>query len=322
MIAAMTSRALDWLIDRTVVPGYSSIGWRLRGLEGSNPDPDHRLRGRHAVITGTTSGIGEAAATGFARAGARVTTVVRDETRGEAARSRILAATGAPADSVAVELCDISSLDSVRQLCERLGAETIDVLVHNAGLLPPERARSADGHELTFAVHVLGPYLMTRLLTPALERSGEGRVIFVTSGGMFAEKIRLDDIQLERREYKGTAFYAHAKRAQVILARELDERLPAAVSAHAMHPGWVETPGVAESLPAFNRLMGPILRDPNQGADTIIWLAAAEQPLRESGRLWMDRVIRPPHRSSRTEETEADRASVLAQLEQLAGLDR
>lgn len=318
----MASRALDWLADRTVVPGYSSIGWRLRGLEGSDPDPGGRLRGRHVVVTGTTSGIGEAAAAGFVRAGARVITVVRDEARGEAARSRILEATDAPADSIAIEHCDVSSLDSVRELCDRLGAATIDVLVHNAGVLPAERTRSADGHELTFAVHVLGPYLMTRLLEPALERSGQGRVIFVTSGGMFAERIRPADLQLERREYKGAAFYAHAKRAQVILARELDARLPVGVSAHAMHPGWVETPGVAESLPAFNRLMGPILRDPDQGADTIIWLAAAEQPLRESGRLWMDRVLRPPHRSPRTEESEADRASVVTQLERLAALDR
>ncbi len=239
----MITDALDWAMDRSVVPGFSSIGWRLRGLEGSSPDPEGNLRGRDVVVTGANSGIGFAACEAMAGLGARVHMVVRDRGRGEDARAAIAERTGS--DDVHLHLCDVSSLDSVRALAADLDAELdgIDVLVHNAGVMTKERRTSQDGYELTLATHVLGPLLLTELLTPLLEARAPSRVIFVTSGGMYTERLDAEDLELLRREFDGAAFYAHAKRIQVILTSQLDASLGGrGIHVHAMHPGWVGHP--------------------------------------------------------------------------------
>ena len=295
----MTAAALDWVLDRSVIGGFTSLGYRLRGLEGADPDPDGRLEGAEVLVTGANSGIGFAAAQAFAGHGARVTMVCRDRERGEDARARIAEQTGS--DRLALELCDISDLEAVRDLAGRLdGLDRLDALVHNAGALLPERLRSAQGHEMTFAIHVLGPLLLTRLLTPQLAASDDGRVIFVTSGGMYTTGFDLSDPQLEERDFDGSRFYAHAKRAQVMLTSELDYRLPDPIGVHAMHPGWAATPGVEQSLPRFNSVLGPLLRSPEAGADTVVWLAAAPEATERTGQLWMDRRPRPRHRVPQT----------------------
>ena len=316
--------ALDWAMDRTVIPGFSSLGFRARGLGGSVPDPHGSLRKRNVIVTGANSGIGAAAARGFAELGAHVHMVVRDMDKGEDARALISEISGS--DDLFLHHCDISSLESVDSLADAIAAEVGDVgaLVHNAGVLTPRRSSSLDGHELTLATHVLGPLRLTERLTPLLAEARSPRVIFVSSGGMYTERLDVQDLELRRREFDGAAFYAHAKRIQVILAGQLDTRLdPLGISAHAMHPGWVDTPGVVDSLPTFHRIAGPILREPDQGADTILWLAAADQPASpgQGGQLWMDRRPRPAHRVPWTQESSADRLRLWSALHELTELD-
>ncbi len=186
-----------------------------------------------------------------------------------------------------------------------------------------ERSTSVDGYELTLATHVLGPLLLTELLTPLLAEAAPSKVVFVTSGGMYTEKLDVDDLELTGREFNGTAFYAHAKRVQVILTELLDARLePLGITVHAMHPGWVDTPGVVDALPRFHTTLGRILRTPAQGADTIVWLAASEEAAEHGGKLWMDRRIRPAHRVPWTHEDAVDRARLWARLGEMARLDR
>ena len=84
-----------------------------------------------------------------------------------------------------------------------------------------------------------------------------------------------------------------------------------------MHPGWADTPGIATSLPGFRRLARPILRSNEQGADTIVWLAAADEPGRSSGRFWHDRRERPTHYAGRTREGAADRRTLWEACERL-----
>ncbi len=317
------SGAVDWLLDRTVLPGFSSIGYRVRGLAGSSPDPEGRLRGRDVVVTGANSGIGAAAVEQFAALGARVHMVVRNPERGEDARARISEATGS--DDLHLHRCDLSSLESVRALASELNEELaggITALVHNAGVLTQEREISADGYELTLATHVLGPVLLTELLTPALAAGAPSKVVFVTSGGMYTEKLDADDLELTHRDFDGPAFYAHAKRIQVILAGMLDEQLePQGITVHAMHPGWADTPGVVEALPRFHSTLGPILRTPAQGADTIVWLAASDEAAANGGQLWMDRRVRPAHRVPWTHETAVERARLWAKLSEILDLE-
>ena len=152
------------------------------------------------------------------------------------------------------------------------------MLVNNAGVLPSQRTRSRDGFELTFAVNVLGPFVLTELLLGPLRRAGGARVINVSSGGMYTARLDVEDLQLERREFDGAKFYAHSKRAEVALTEAWAQQPQAdGITFLSMHPGWADTPGVSSSLPRFHRVMRPLLRDAHQGADTIVWLATSPE---------------------------------------------
>jgi dehydrogenase/reductase SDR family member 12 len=212
----MTGSLLDSVLDRTVIGGYTNIGYRIRSRDWSASEL-RSLSGRVVMVTGATSGLGLAAAQGFARLGATVWLVVRSEARGERARAVVLERSGA--GDVHVGLCDLSDLDSVRQFAERFAAqaERLDVVVNNAGVLPARRTMSPNGIELTFATNVLGPFLLTNLLLPLLKRSAPARIINVSSGGMYTQRIRIDDLQSECGEFDGPTAYARTKRAQVIL---------------------------------------------------------------------------------------------------------
>ena len=201
-----------------------------------------------------------------------------------------------------VDTLDVSSLAAVRAY----GYDgPVHALIHNAGVMPPERTETAEGHELALATHVLGPHLLTRRLRPE-------RVIWVSSGGMYTQKLRVDDLEYRSGTYSGTTAYARTKRMQVVLselwAREL-------VSSSG-HPGWVDTPGIAHSLPRFERVARPILRTVQQGADTFVWLAAVDVP---SGRFWHDRRPRPTHYLPFTRDSEADRRALWAFAEEASG---
>ena len=203
--------------------------------------------------------------------------------------------------------CDVGDLDDVRRFADELDVERLDVLVHNAGAMPPERTESAQGHELTMALHVLGPVLMTELLRPRLD---DARVVMVTSGGMYGQRLRADDPEYLQGDYSPTTAYARSKRAQVELLPVLDQRWGGSgISVHATHPGWADTPGVVDSLPTFHRVTGPLLRDAEGGADTTVWLAATE-PVPTGGRLWHDRRPRPFHLLRRTRTGEDERAQL------------
>ena len=221
--------------------------------------------------------------------------LVRDRERGERGAGRDRRAQPGPT-ALELELCDVSSLASVREFAARFVAERAELhaLVNNAGVMPPERTHTDEGFELTFATNVLGPFLLTALLLPALRRGAPSRIVNVSSGGMYTQRLRADDLQLEGRDYDPPAFYAHTKRCEVILTELWAERLRGSgVGVHSMHPGWADTPGVQSSLPRFRKLMRPLLRDADQAADTIVWLAG-----RRAGRAPGPLLARPraaPH---------------------------
>lgn len=313
----MLARALDAALDASIALSWDRTGFRRHARRFRDADLDVDLSGRVCLVTGANAGLGRAVAAGLARRGARVALLCRSAARGREAERSLREETGSR-DLFYAPL-DVSDLASVRSCAARLAGERVDVLVHNAGVLPAERHETRDGLELTFATHVVGPWLLTHLLEPALRRAGAARVVLVSSGGMYAVRLTCDDVAWTRRPYDGVAAYAQTKRMQVVLAELLAGRLaPAGCSVHAMHPGWARTPGVEGSLPRFFRATRQILRTPEQGADTALWLAVADAPARTSGRLWFDRAERAKHLVPWTRERAGERERFLALVEESA----
>ena len=324
MARPAVTRAVDAVLDRSLVLGYTAIGLAVRrALPGWPADPLPRsLEGRHVLVTGASSGLGAATVDGLAGLGAAVHMLVRDEAKGAGVADRVRAAH--PGAELRLWRCDVADLDDVRRFASGFAAEVRDLhaVVHNAGVMPPERTESPQGLELSMAVHLVGPVVMTEgLRGPLSAGAAGGRVVLVSSGGMYGQPLRADDPGYTTGDYSPTTSYARSKRWQVEMAPLLADRWSAdRITVATMHPGWADTPGVRESLPTFRRITRPVLRDDAQGADTSVWLTAVE-PAPPTGRFWHDRVERPTNLLPTTRASDADRARAWAWLEDAAGLD-
>lgn len=320
-------RLADAALEATVVGSFSRIGFAARrALFDWDAEPVVDMSGRVALITGATGGLGLSAATALAQRNADLWIVGRDPQRIEAARQAIIAV--AHDSSVTSAVADLAVLDDVRKLSDRVrrSVPRLDVLIHNAGALTHDLCYTADGLEVTAQVHVVAPFLLTTALFPILRATPDARVITVSSGGMYTKRLDLDALAAPVIPFNGVRTYANAKRAQVVL-NELWSQYAggSGVVFHAMHPGWADTPGVRESLPRFRALMGPLLRTPGQGADTMVWLATDPRALETNGLFWLDRRPRSvaPLPGTRTSDADAercwswcvDRAGVAALLE-------
>ena len=308
----LAARLIDTALDRSIVLGYGNVGLELRRrLPGWPADPP-RMDGKVVLITGAASGLGEAAAVGFARLGATVHAHARSAPRAADAVAAISAQ--APGAEIVPESCDVASLGALRAfaLAFRRRVARLDVLVNNAGVMPDERRRSADGHELMFATHVLAPFALTSLLRARLVAGRPSRVINISSGGMYGQRLPAADLESDTADYGPSTLYARTKREQVIITEQWAQRLEGTgVVVHAMHPGWADTTGVQTAMPGFRTATRLILRSGEQGADTIVWLGAAPEPLQSTGRFWHDRRPRPTHYAlGAGSDSEADRAAL------------
>ncbi len=249
------------------------------------------MGGKVALITGGTSGIGKATATALAAMGADVVVVGRDPERGERAAAEIRAQTGGRVD---LALADLASQAEVRNLAEefRRRYDRLDVLVNNAGLVQSTRTETPDGLETTFATNHLAPFLLTNLLQDLLEKSAPSRVVTVSSEAERWGNIDFDDLQ-SKKKYRGFPVYGMTKLANIMFTYELAERLKGTgVTATCMHPGAVNTRfGTNNSGPMtiLFRAFKPFMRTPDQGADTVIWLASSPDVEGASGRYYSDR---------------------------------
>lgn len=315
----LAKRAADGLLEASVVASFTEIGPKVRA-KLFDWDPPGRLDGKVVIITGGTSGIGLALAQGAVRRGATVELIGRSADKGQRVAEELEADCSDGQEPPRFRKADIGDLDDVGSLARDLMADhpRIDVLVHVAGAIIAERTETAQGIEATWASMVVGPFLLTELLRHPLGQAAPGRVIWMTSGGMYLRS-QSGDEQWNQRDYNGTFAYAEAKRAQVDLTAEFAEQWPAAeVVSHATHPGWVDTPGVSGQLETFYKVMGPILRSPEEGADTALWLASAREALDHSGELWLDRRIRSDVRVPGTRTSDVDRARLWAKVAQQA----
>lgn len=291
MRSSSPTALLDGAIEATIVGSFTTIGYELRNRLWGWSEPSADLSNQIALVTGATTGIGRATAAGLLELGATVHVTSRSIDRAEAAAVEL---SSGPGDRrVIPHPLDTADPDSVLALADRLAADgrPLDMVIHNAGALTAERQVNDQGTELTLASHLIGPYLLTRLLMPQLNPGA--RVLFMSSGGMYTQGLDVEHLEMSEADYRGTVAYARAKRAQVELVSHLGPRLAPEILLHAVHPGWVDTPGVDAALPAFGSVLGPLLRTAEQGADTMIWLAATGGDGAAAGQFWLDRRTRP-----------------------------
>lgn len=278
---------------------------------------------RVVVVTGASDGIGAAASRILARRGDNVVVVGRSPAKARAIASEIAAE---------YHVADFAQLDQVRNLAAGLRARhpRIDVLVNNAGLIAgARRCLTADGHELTFQVNHLAPFLLTMLLKDCLV-AAQGRVITTSSAAGTARDARVvvDDLDMADH-YGGLRAYKASKLANVLFTRELARRWgPLGVSAAALHPGMVRTEWARSGPPAVRLLalyspLRLVMRSPEEAADTLVWLAASVpgQDWR-SGGYYANRKPAVPHRAADRPDLGRelwDRSAVMCGLEPSAG---
>ncbi|KAB2352477.1 SDR family NAD(P)-dependent oxidoreductase [Actinomadura rudentiformis] len=240
------------------------------------------LQGRTVVITGASAGIGAAAARRFGELGATVAVVGRSQEKTKA----IAAQVGGEA-----HLADYGSLDDVRRLAADLLAahERIDILANNAGAIFTGRQTSTDGHELTFQVNHLAPFLLTNLLLDRLASAPEGAQVINTGSAKYrTAHLDLDDLDGTRRRYRGMQTYATSKLATILFTRELAQRLQdTSVTASAFHPGTVATDIGRDSalVRTFmkSRLAKVMISTAEQGAEPLLHLATLTDPQTANG---------------------------------------
>lgn len=264
------------------------------------------LVGKTVVVTGASDGIGKAAVRAFVDAGASVMMIGRNEAKTAAAASRIMSETGRRV--ITWEIADLARQDAVRDLAHRLRARvpTIDILVNNAGALFLERAVTADGLERTFALNHLNYFTLTLLLLNQLAAAAKpdapARIINVSSRAHRAARLNLDDPQLVHG-YGGWRAYSNSKLCNILFTAALARRMnPLQLVAHSMHPGVVST-RFASNNGARGRLLRRVMDwvsvTPEQGADTIVWLASAREALNGSGYYWEKRARQTPSPTAR-----------------------
>lgn len=314
-ISASNARA-----DRWVLPGmahFSRRGYKL-GRRQWNP-MSAWMGDKHVVITGASSGLGLATARALAERGASLTLVIRNEAKATELVNELQRETGNT--SIFVEVADLSLMADVQRLSERLlrKGRPIDVLVNNAGALFNPRGETAEGIEQSFALLLLSPYRLTEGLRPLLAAAPEGRVINVVSGGMYSQPLQVRKLVAREEGYSGSVAYARCKRALMVLTEQwAQDWAEDGIVVNAMHPGWADTPGVESALPGFHKLTRRILRSPEEGADTIVWLAVATEAGKIAGKLFLDREPRTTHLLAKTRDVPEERQALPAFLREFS----
>lgn len=242
------------------------------------------MQNKTVLVTGATSGIGQATAAGLAKLGAQVIITGRNRQRGEAAVTEIQQASGNP--DIAFLPADMTSLAAVNQLAEQVIAtySRLDVLVNNVGMVVRTRQLTVDGIELNFAVNHLAAFLLTHRLLPLLRQSAPARVVNVTGGTLGS--IHLDNLQAEQPGYIGFMAYSHSKSILMAASYEFAQRLRGTgVTVNVAYPGSVLTTNMGRqptTLPKWMAIPVTMMRrvfdmTPEEAAQSSIYLASSPE---------------------------------------------
>jgi NAD(P)-dependent dehydrogenase (short-subunit alcohol dehydrogenase family) len=290
---------------------------------GQASSPQQPVPDKVAVITGASSGLGLETARQLARQGAEIVMIVRDQTRGEHARSQI--AEVATGKSPVLLIADLSVQADIRRVAQQVKDRYnhVDILVNNAGSAFPRREQSADGLELTWATNHLAPFLLTELLLPLLVHAAAGRIVNVVSE-IYSRRLDLANLQGERKYSYFRAYFA-SKLGVILFTSELARRITGSgVTVVAVSPGPAKTnfggggPSGVMGLATGALKRTPLVKPADQAAGGIAWAAAAPELADNPGALYL-------HRKQLSLKGAANDQSLAAQVwsisEQQTGID-
>lgn len=264
------------------------------------------------LITGANSGIGFETARALAQRGDRIMMLCRNQQRGLAAQRDLLASTRT--DAIDLFVCDLGDLREVATTAALIARQTnrLDTVIANAGLFSKDREVTPDGYEKTVAVCHLGHFLLIEELLPLMKATGTetnpARIVILSSDAHKASPLKpgfeRDDLLLPKERYGGLKAYGNAKLANLLHAVALAKRLEGApVVANAMHPGVVATNfGKGSFFGPLFKVFRPLLKSPEQGAETAIFLATDPEAARANGAYFKDRKAAEPSAQGRDME--------------------
>jgi NAD(P)-dependent dehydrogenase (short-subunit alcohol dehydrogenase family) len=276
------------------------------------------MKDKTVVITGATSGIGEVAADRLAQKGARIVFVARDRERGQEALKHFQAIAGH--DNHAVHYADLTLLSEQKRVAEQIAASEpqIDVLINNAGALFNTRQVTAEGLEKTFALNHMSYFTVTNVLLPKLKAGA--RIVSTASDAHKGAKLNFDDLQSEK-SFSGFTVYGRSKLLNILFTRELARRIAGTgVTANCLHPGFVATRFGDQSGGLMSGLIGlakNFALTPEQGAQTIIYLASSPDVEGNSGGYYVKSKLAKP---SREAQNDADAKRLWEVSAKIAGL--
>ena len=261
------------------------------------------LNRKICLITGANSGIGYATTMGLAKLNANVVMVCRNKERGEPAQKEIIEKTGNK--KLDLLLCDLSSLDSIRNLASEFKTkyQNLHVLINNAGVMLSKRELSGDGFEMNFAVNHLAPFLLTNLLLDTLKKSAPSRIINVASAAHKFGTIDFEDLQSENKKRRFMGIYGDSKLTLMLTSYEFSRRLEGTgVTLNTIHPGVVNTKlGMDRSKPKKGSARR-FFKSPEKGAETSIYLASSSEVEGVTGKYFINKQEQKSSEDSYNEE--------------------
>lgn len=265
--------------------------------------------GKTVLVTGASGGIGRAAAMQFN--GANVIAAARNAEKLDA----LCQTDGCDLASIVPAVHDLSLQSGTMALVQQCAAldQKIDILINNVGVLLNKPSVTDEGFDTSFATNILNHYILTQQLIKHDLLAKDAIIINVSSGGMYNAPLIPAALNNKSKSYNGDMAYALHKRAQVALTHFWRDHSDGRAF-YVMHPGWVDTQGVKDSLPNFRKLLKSILRNGDMGADTIIWLANM-RPDQKGEAIWFDRKARKTHISQDMLDNSADVRDLIAYLE-------
>ncbi len=281
------------------------------------------LDGKVAVITGGNSGIGKETAVELARMGAHVVIAARNPSKAAAAVKEVQERTSA-GDRAETMPLDLASFASVHAFVDAFTNthDRLDMLINNAGGVLAKRILTEDGHESQFQVNHLSHFLLTNLLRDTLVQSAPARVVNVASDAHKGAKhgLDFDDLEWERRRYRGLKVYYETKLMNILFTRELAKRwddIP--VTSNCVHPGFVASKfGKEGDLGWWGNIGMPLTRpfqiSEQQGAVTQVYVATSPDVEGINGQYFVKCKATAPEPPARDDDAAARLWEISAKL--------